>query len=80
MNISIGTKILALQVHLRTSHYELVDPGNENEIWEHHFIGATPSLQQSLQWKTSCINAIIKVSILNENFVPMTNHLLKDLE
>jgi len=43
-----------------------------------HFIKVTPSLQQSLQWKTTCIGVIIKVSVLNKKFVPMTNHLLKD--
>jgi hypothetical protein len=43
-----------------------------------HFIKVTPSLQQSLQWKTTCIGVVIKVSILNKKFVPMTNHLLKD--
>jgi hypothetical protein len=51
LNISCGMKILALHVDLHTSHYQLVDPRNENEIWdpEHHFINATLSLQQSLQ-------------------------------
>ncbi len=34
---------------LYTSHYQPVDLRNENEIWEHPFIGATPSMQQSLQ-------------------------------
>jgi hypothetical protein len=43
-----------------------------------HFIKVTPSLQQSFQWRTTCINVIINVSILNKNFVLMTNHLFKD--
>jgi hypothetical protein len=29
-------------VDLHTSHGQLVDPRNENEIWEHPFIGAIP--------------------------------------
>jgi hypothetical protein len=45
---------------------------------EAHFIKVIPSLQQSLQWRTTCISVIIKVSVLNKKIVPMTNHLLKD--
>jgi len=78
LNISTAMKIWVLHADLHTLHYQSINPRNENEIWEHNFIGATPSLQQSLQWKTTCINAIIKVSFLSKNFVPMTNHLLKD--
>ncbi len=78
LKISTRMKILALQVDLHTSHYQLVDSRNENEIWDlkHHFIRATPSLQQSLQWEITCINVVIKV-VLNKNFVPMINHLPK---
>jgi hypothetical protein len=75
---NIGMKVLALQMDLHTSHYQPIDLGNENEFWEHHFIGATPSLQQSVQWKTTCISVIIKLLVLHEIFVPMINHLLKD--
>jgi hypothetical protein len=51
VDISTRMKILTLHVDLHTSHCQLVDPRNENEIWdsEHRFIKATPSLQQSLQ-------------------------------
>jgi hypothetical protein len=65
-------------VDLHTSHGQLVDPRNENEIWEHRFIGAIPKFAIVFAMKKTCISVIIKVSTFNKNFVPMTNHLFKD--
>jgi hypothetical protein len=41
MNISIGMKILTLQVDLHISHYQQVNLGteNENENWEPFYRG-----------------------------------------